>query len=177
METAPIGMPTHRDELSKEERNCHAAARTPFLQASTRTDHAIVISDCLDLLIQLPDEVSAINRVRSPYNIQLAHWDSYPDYLAWATTWLREAERVLAPTGSLVIFGGLQYQGEAGSGDLLTLISYMRNNSLMRLANLIIWNYPNGWAHIDFSPIGMRRLLGLVRPPSIIRFGRCARAF
>jgi site-specific DNA-methyltransferase (adenine-specific) len=79
-----------------------------------------------------------------PYNIQLAHWDVHENYLAWASGWLREAERVLCETGNLVIFGGLQYQGEAGSGDLLTLISDMRHNSAMRLVNLIVWNYPNG---------------------------------
>lgn len=43
-----------------------------------------------------------------------------------------------------MIFGGLQYQSEAGSGDLLSLIAWMRQHSQMLLANLIIWNYPNG---------------------------------
>jgi site-specific DNA-methyltransferase (adenine-specific) len=65
---------------------------------------------------------------------------------------LAEAERVLAPTGSFAIFGGLQYQGEAGSGDLLSIISHMRQHSKMLLANLIIWNYPNGMsAHRFFA--------------------------
>jgi site-specific DNA-methyltransferase (adenine-specific) len=74
----------------------------------------------------------------------LADWDDHSNYIEWAKTWLSEAERVLSPSGSIAIFGGLQYQGEAGSGDLLSLISYMRQNSDMLLANLIIWNYPNG---------------------------------
>ncbi len=87
-----------------------------------------------------------------PYNIQLAHWDVHADYLAWAAKWLAEAERVLAPTGSLALFGGLQYQAEAGSGDLLTLIHYLRGHSSMLLANLIVWNYPNGMsAHRFFA--------------------------
>jgi site-specific DNA-methyltransferase (adenine-specific) len=59
---------------------------------------------------------------------------------------------VLSDSGNLVIFGGLQYQAEAGSGDLLTLIQDMRVNSKMRLANLIVWNYPNGMsAHRFFA--------------------------
>lgn len=38
------------------------------------------------------------------------------------------------------------------SGDLLTLISYMRTESEMRLVNLIVWNYPNGMsAHRFFA--------------------------
>jgi len=39
---------------------------------------------------------------------------------------LKEAGRVLAPSGNLAIFGGLQYQAEAGGGDLLTILGYMR---------------------------------------------------
>jgi site-specific DNA-methyltransferase (adenine-specific) len=74
----------------------------------------------------------------------LADWDKHADYIAWAKLWLSEAERVLAKSGSIAIFGGLQYQGEAGSGDLISIISYMREHSKMLLANLIIWNYPNG---------------------------------
>src|SRR6202000_1398905 len=48
------------------------------------------------------------------------------------------------PSGNFVLFGGLQYQSEAGSGDLLSLMGWMRQHSKMGLANLIIWNYPNG---------------------------------
>jgi site-specific DNA-methyltransferase (adenine-specific) len=82
----------------------------------------------------------------------LAHWDEHADYLSWASRWLKEAERVLAPSGNIVIFGGLQYQSEAGSGDLLTLLAHMRSNSKMLLANLIIWNYSTGMsAHRFFA--------------------------
>ena len=42
------------------------------------------------------------------------------------------------------IFGGLQYQSEAGSGDLVSILSHSRDHSAMRLVNLIVWNYPNG---------------------------------
>ena len=79
-----------------------------------------------------------------PYNINVAQWDELAHYVDWAGQWLREVERVLAPSGNFVLFGGLQYQGEAGSGDLLSLMGWMRQHSKMGLANLIIWNYPNG---------------------------------
>lgn len=117
-----------------------------------KTIHSAVIMDCSDLLARLPDKSVQLIVCDPPYNIQLAHWDSHTDYLAWASHWLREAERVLADTGNFVLFGGLQFQGEAGSGDLLTLISDMRKNSSMRLVNLIVWNYPNGMsAHRFFA--------------------------
>lgn len=130
----------------------HASERMSHSERPDKTIHSIVTSDCLELLGRLPDESVQLIVCDPPYNIQLAHWDSHQDYLAWASGWLREAERVLAPTGNLVIFGGLQYQAEAGSGDLLTLLYDMRKNSAMRLANLIVWNYPNGMsAHRFFA--------------------------
>jgi site-specific DNA-methyltransferase (adenine-specific) len=109
-----------------------------------KTTHAIITGDCLNVLAQLPDNSIQLIVCDPPYNIQLAEWDNHNNYLEWASSWLAEAERVLSPTGNIAIFGGLQYQGEAGSGDLLTLISHMRVKSQMQLANLIIWNYPNG---------------------------------
>jgi len=108
------------------------------------THHAAVVMDCHDLLSLLPDESVQLIVCDPPYNIMVADWDSHDDYIEWASVWLREAERVLLPTGSIAIFGGLQYQGEAGSGDLLSIIQHMRQNSGMPLVNLIVWNYPNG---------------------------------
>lgn len=117
-----------------------------------RTTHSVLVADCVDLLSRIPDRSVQLIVCDPPYNIQLAHWDVHQNYLAWASNWLREAERVLSDTGNLVLFGGLQYQGEAGSGDLLTLLGHMREQSAMRLVNLIIWNYPNGMsAHRFFA--------------------------
>lgn len=108
------------------------------------TTHVYEIGDCLDVLTKIPSGSVQLIICDPPYNILLADWDDHANYIAWAQEWLAEAERVLAPTGSIAIFGGLQYQGEAGSGDLLSIISHMREHSKMLLANLIIWNYPNG---------------------------------
>ena len=121
-------------------------------EAPGKTIHCFLRMDCLELLGLIPDNSVQLIVCDPPYNIQLAQWDVHADYLSWASSWLREAERVLCETGNLVIFGGLQYQGEAGSGDLLTLISDMRDSSEMRLVNLIIWNYPNGIsAHLFYA--------------------------
>lgn len=116
------------------------------------TTHVFDVGDCLDVLARIPDQSIQLIVCDPPYNIQLARWDDRQDYMTWANRWLAEAERVLAPTGNIAIFGGLQYQGEAGSGDLLSIISHLRGASNMLLANLIIWNYPNGMsAHRFFA--------------------------
>ena len=117
-----------------------------------RTYHAVVVADCLDLLGKLPDNSVQLIICDPPYNIRMALWDDHDDYIGWASQWILEAIRVLTPTGSLAIFGGLQFQGEAGSGDLLNIISHVRQLEILRLVNLIIWNYPNGMsAHRFFA--------------------------
>jgi site-specific DNA-methyltransferase (adenine-specific) len=122
----------------------HSSAALLDVSVPDKTRHFVGVSDCLETLAQIPDNSVQLIVCDPPYNIQLADWDSHADYLDWAKDWLAEAERVLAPTGNMALFGGLQYQAEAGSGDLLSLIAHMRQNSRMLLANLIIWNYPNG---------------------------------
>lgn len=120
--------------------------------APEKTLHAVLTRDCCELLRELPDKSVQLIVCDPPYNIQMASWDIHQNYLSWASTWLSEAERVLSDTGNIVLFGGLQYQGEAGSGDLLSLLAEMRKSSAMRLVNLIIWNYPNGMsAHRFFA--------------------------
>lgn len=130
----------------------HSSEAAVSFEVPSKTRHVVGVSDCLDTLAAIPDNSIQLIVCDPPYNIQLADWDSHANYLDWAKDWLREAERVLSPSGSIAIFGGLQYQNEAGSGDLLSLISHLRQNSAMLLANLIIWNYPNGMsAHRFFA--------------------------
>ncbi len=108
------------------------------------TYHVTEQIDCCNLLAKLPDDSVQLIICDPPYNILLADWDKHENYIEWASTWLAEAQRVLKKTGNIVIFGGLQYQGEAGGGDLLSILHFLRHTSNMLLVNLIIWNYPNG---------------------------------
>ena len=112
--------------------------------SNEQTVHLSWVGDCLASLSQIPDNSIQLIVCDPPYNINVADWDEIENYVDWAALWLQEVERVLSPTGNLVLFGGLQYQGEVSSGDLLSLVSWMRQNSSMLLVNLIIWNYPNG---------------------------------
>ncbi|MCY4151879.1 MAG: site-specific DNA-methyltransferase [Aestuariivita sp.] len=128
----------------ERENRAHSSASGICLEIPDKTHHVAMIMDCCDLLTCLPDASVQLIVCDPPYNIMLADWDNHDNYIEWASRWLREAERVLLPTGNITIFGGLQYQGEAGSGDLLSIIHHMRSASNMLLANLIVWNYPNG---------------------------------
>lgn len=130
----------------------HRSANVAEMANVSSTFHAVFAADCLDVLRRLPDNSVQLIVCDPPYNILMAHWDERGDYISWATKWLLEARRVLKDSGNFVIFGGLQYQGEAGSGDLLSIIAEVRRKELFNLVNLIIWNYPNGMgAHRFFA--------------------------
>jgi DNA modification methylase len=138
--------------LLQKRGRAHSSASVAIAPSAEPTSHIVAVMDCLKLLRGLPDGSVQLVICDPPYNIHVAAWDDRAHYVDWAGQWLAEAERVLAPSGNLVIFGGLQYQGEAGSGDLISLIGWMRAHSQMRLANLIVWNYPNGLsAHRFFA--------------------------
>ena len=130
--------------ILKKQGKIHSSVERAYAGKFDKSVHAVVIADCMKVLRKLPDNSIQLIVCDPPYNIRLAEWDYHDDYLGWATEWLKESERVLSPTGNIAIFGGLQYQSEAGGGDLLTLIAHLRTASKMRLVNMIIWNYPNG---------------------------------
>lgn len=109
------------------------------------------IMDCCDFLRQLPDESVQLICLDPPYNLELAGWDIYNNYIEWASKWLDEAYRVLSKSGSLVIFGGIQFR-DAKSGDLIDVIHHVRYHTKFKLVNTIIWYYKNGMsAHRYFA--------------------------
>ena len=148
----------------------HSSARNLNIATPDLTRHVTEINDCCKLLARLPDESIQLIICDPPYNIMLADWDKHDNYIDWAAKWLREAERVLMRSGNMVIFGGPQYQGEAGSGDLLSIINYMRQASDMLLANLIIWNYPNGMSAQCFFANRHEEIAWFAKSK---RFGHC----
>lgn len=136
--------PAHLGMNALRKRGGRHASEKAVSPGAGATQHCALTADCRAFLSQIPDGAVQLIVCDPPYNLALADWDRHADYLSWAAGWLAECERVLADSGSLVLFGGLQYQAEAGSGDLLTLLSHLRGHSGLRLVNLIIWNYPNG---------------------------------
>lgn len=115
------------------------------------TNCILLQKDCIDLLKTLPEESVQLILIDPPYNLDLESWDSFDNYIDWAAKWLEESYRVLSKNGSLVIFGGTQFQGEK-SGDLIEIIHYCRHHTKFRLVNTIIWYYKNGMsAHRYFA--------------------------
>lgn len=115
------------------------------------TKHKIVVSDILECLKKIPNESVQLIIADPPYNIDIAEWDCYEDYIEWAAEWIHEAFRVLKKTGNIVIFGGFQFENP-NRADLLELVHYIRNHTEFKLVNVIIWYYKNGiTAHRFFA--------------------------
>lgn len=110
-----------------------------------------IIMDCNEFLKELPDESVQLICIDPPYNLELTGWDTYDNYIKWASTWIDEAYRVLSKNGSMVIFGGIQFR-DTKSGDLIDIIQYIRRSTKFKLINTIIWYYKNGMsAHRYFA--------------------------
>ena len=117
----------------------------------SKTHHILFIDDAIEILKKIPSESVQLILIDPPYNLDIAQWDTYSNYLDWARLWLNEGIRVLKKSGSIAIFGGMQYQG-VRTGDLLELTQYLRNETDLRLVNFIIWYYKNGMsAHRFFA--------------------------
>jgi site-specific DNA-methyltransferase (adenine-specific) len=108
-----------------------------------KTTHAIFIEDSIQFLKKIPDSSIQFILIDPPYNLDLATWDNFDNYMGWAKQWLCEIERILTDNGNFVVFGGFQYQDDK-RGDLLEIMHYLRHSTNLRFVNLIIWYYKNG---------------------------------
>lgn len=115
------------------------------------TNCILFVEDCIEMLKRLPNESVQLILIDPPYNLDLATWDTYENYIEWAAKWLDEAYRILSKSGNMVIFGGTQFQ-DIKSGDLIEIIYHCRHKTKFRLVNTIIWYYKNGMsAHRYFA--------------------------
>lgn len=128
----------------------HSSSISHIIQ--NKTFHGIFIEDSIQFLKKIPDGSIQLILIDPPYNVDIATWDKFHNYIEWAKQWIDELERVLSDNGSFVIFGGFQYQDEAISGDLLDIMYYLRHNTNLKFVNLIIWRYKTGMsAHRFFA--------------------------
>ena len=114
-----------------------------------KTVQALIIEDAISFLKKVPDNSVQLILIDPPYNLNMAEWDAFDNYLDWARQWLDELYRILQPTGNCVIFGGFQYQ-DLKKGDLLEILHYTRHETELRFTNLIIWYYKNGMSALRF---------------------------
>ena len=94
------------NKMQKEGSLKHKTAADFEMPAEIKLLHSI--SDCGEFLRQLPDNSVQLICIDPPYNLELAGWDIYDNYIEWASKWINEGYRVLSDNGSMVVFGGIQ---------------------------------------------------------------------
>ena len=128
--------------ILKKNKKSHSSMRPYYLQRITH--HGIFIENAIDFLKKIPDSSIQLILIDPPYNIDVASWDNYDNYMDWAIEWISQIERILTDDGNFVIFGGFQYQDEAKTGDLLEIMHYLRHKTRLRFVNFIVWYYKTG---------------------------------
>jgi site-specific DNA-methyltransferase (adenine-specific) len=137
--------------INKQRKNGISHSSFIDKKAPGKTYHALFNEDSIPFLKKVPDSSVQLILIDPPYNLDLAYWDTFTNYLDWARQWLDEIYRVLSDTGNCVIFGGFQYQ-DLKKGDLLEIMHYTRHHTALRFTNLVIWYYKNGMsAHRFFA--------------------------
>ena len=103
---------------------------------------AVVLGDCIEEMRKLPSGCASLVIADPPYNIGPAfgidkEWNRSHEWLPWCREWLSECERILAPGGSIFVYGIHHYIG------YVQVLMYELGLSYRRQ---IIWNYENGWS-------------------------------
>lgn len=92
--------------------------------------------DVLDFFNMLPAQSVHLIFADPPYNIKKAEWDTFESqkkYIDWSLKWIKEAERVLHPTGSLYI---------CGFSEILADIKWAASQ-LFKGCKWLVWYYRN----------------------------------
>jgi len=92
--------------------------------------------DVLEFFKMLPFRSIHLIFADPPYNIKKAEWDTFESqkkYIDWSLKWIKEAERVLHPTGSLYI---------CGFSEILADIKWAASH-LFKGCKWLVWYYRN----------------------------------
>lgn len=92
--------------------------------------------DVLDFFGMIPDQSVHLIFADPPYNIKKAEWDTFESqkkYIDWSLEWIKEAWRVLHPTGSLYI---------CGFSEILADIKWAASH-LFKGCKWLVWYYRN----------------------------------
>jgi DNA modification methylase len=102
----------------------------------------VVLGDCLHELRKLPDGCAQLIVADPPYNLGPAfgiekEFVRSNDWLPWMQEWLAECQRVLAPGGSIFVYGIHHYIG---------FVQVALYDLGLHYRRMIVWNYENGWS-------------------------------
>ena len=73
-----------------------------------------ITGDSIEILKTLPDESVDLTCTDPPYNLGKNYgnnidWKQWHEYEDFTLNWLKEAKRILKPTGSIYVFMGVKF--------------------------------------------------------------------
>jgi site-specific DNA-methyltransferase (adenine-specific) len=110
-----------------------AVKKKPFCQTGLGKLYNL---DVLEFFRFIPSQSVHLIFADPPYNIKKAEWDTFESqkkYIDWSLKWIKEAERVLSPTGSLYI---------CGFSEILADIKWAAS-SMFKGCKWLVWYYRN----------------------------------
>ena len=91
------------NQMNREGRKHSSFSLARNKEEPESTKHLVLNKNCFEFLKEVPDDSVQLIICDPPYNILMADWDKYSDYISWCDMWLKETHRVLKPTGNLVL--------------------------------------------------------------------------
>ncbi len=107
-----------------------------FSPTYVRENGVLFTGDSLKWLKGICDESIDLIFADPPYNIRKADWDKFEsqeEYIQWSINWIKEASRILKPTGSLYICGFSE------------ILADLKHPAMRYFSNCrwLIWHYKN----------------------------------
>ncbi|MBI1760773.1 MAG: site-specific DNA-methyltransferase [Acidobacteria bacterium] len=113
-------------------------------------DHQLICGDACKVLATLPDTSVDLIIADPPYNLGKDYGNnrdalSWQEYIEFTRTWLRQADRLLKPTGTIYVFMGVRF---------ISRLHLLMEEELGWLFNgWITWHYTQGMGRKNgFSP-------------------------
>ena len=102
-----------------------------------KTQYGVLYNlDVIEFLKSIDSESVDLIFADPPYNIKKAEWDSFTSqqqYVEWSLQWIKEAHRILKPTGTLYV---------CGFSEILADIKWAANY-LFKGCKWLVWHYRN----------------------------------
>jgi len=95
------------DVLQKIQQDCEYISNEVHLQYENKNG-CLYHGDSINWLKSIDDSSVDLVFADPPYNIKKADWDNFDSqevYIEWSLQWIKQASRILKPTGSLYICG------------------------------------------------------------------------
>jgi site-specific DNA-methyltransferase (adenine-specific) len=114
------------------------------------TEQTIILGDALDELPKLESETFDLIIVDPPYNLGKDYGNNqdtkaFDDYLSFSQCWLKEAHRLLKPSGTIYVFTGFRF--------ISYIYDILWRELEMHFNSWIVWHYTQGIGKVrGFSP-------------------------